>query len=76
MTDECAGTPGRLDAWIDRRRTEGWAPEADLMDARLSEADALRLGRVLRALADAGLIDDCHLFVPPVGPGSIESVRR
>jgi hypothetical protein len=35
----------------------------DVLDKRLSEADAARLVRVLRALADAGLIRECHVFV-------------
>jgi hypothetical protein len=41
----------------------GAADLIDVADTRLPRADALRLGRVLRALADAGLIDECPVFV-------------
>jgi hypothetical protein len=34
----------------------------ELLAARLNEAEALALARVLHALADAGLIDECHVF--------------
>jgi hypothetical protein len=60
MTDDSIGT------WRARaRRIDASSPAdlIDVLDRQLSEADALRLGRVLRALADAGLIHECHVFV-------------
>jgi hypothetical protein len=34
-----------------------------IASAGLTQADALRLGRVIGALAAAGLIDECYVFV-------------
>jgi hypothetical protein len=81
MTDESAGAPERLDVLTGRWKTQGWTTDAsgpadliDVLNTRLSEADAIRLGRVLCALADAGLIDECHVFVCAVELGSAESL--
>ena len=41
-----------------------------IASAGLTQTDVLRLGRVIRALAAAGLIDECYLFVRGPGPGS------
>jgi hypothetical protein len=41
----------------------GVADMIEVADTPLQRADALRLGRVLRALADAGLIDERAVFV-------------
>jgi hypothetical protein len=69
MTDVSGGAPRWLYALI-RWKTRGWTTDdsrpayrIDVLDTRLNEADALRLGRVLLALADAGLIDECHVIV-------------
>jgi hypothetical protein len=60
----------RLGGMTGTWKTEGWTTDAsapaDLVDAlhgRLNEADALALGRVLRALAHAGLIVESHVVV-------------
>jgi hypothetical protein len=92
VTDESGGAPERLDALIDGWKTQGWMTDAsgsanliDVLNTRLNEADAVRLGRALRALADAGLIDESHVFVCvelgsvfvcAVELGSAESVTR
>jgi hypothetical protein len=34
-----------------------------IASAGLTQTDALRLGRVIRALTAAGLIDECYVFV-------------
>jgi hypothetical protein len=52
----------------DEETTMGSTAE-DELDALIGQLgwtaeDALRLGRVLRALIAAGLIDDCHVLVP------------
>jgi hypothetical protein len=41
----------------------GVADLIEVADTPLQRADALRLGRVLRALTDAGLIDERAVFV-------------
>jgi hypothetical protein len=83
MTDESGGAPARLDAVIGTWDAHRWTTDAsgpadliDVLDRRLNEADARRLGRVLRALADAGLIDECYVLVCAVELGSAEGVTR
>jgi hypothetical protein len=66
VTDEHGGASERLDALLDPRRWTTAYNAADLidvLDGRLSDADAVRLARVLGSLADAGLIRECHVFV-------------
>jgi hypothetical protein len=72
VTDEYGGASERPDALVDPRRwttASGPAELIDVLAGRLSEADALRLARVLHALADAGLIRECHVFVAPAELG-------
>jgi hypothetical protein len=45
-----------------------------IASAGLTQADALRLGRVIRALAAAGLIDECYVFVRAPDLNAIPSV--
>jgi hypothetical protein len=73
MTGESVGPPHRLDPVID-----GWsrADEIDVLRTCLTQADARRLGRVLGALAAAGLIDECHVFVCTVEDGSAGRPNR
>jgi hypothetical protein len=46
-----------------------------IASAGLTQTDALRLGRVIRALAAAGLIDECYVFVraPELSSETFES---
>ena len=69
MTDVSGGAPRRLYALI-RWKSREWrtdpsrpAYRIDVLDTRVDEADAHRLGRILVALADAGLIDECRVCV-------------
>jgi hypothetical protein len=47
-----------------------------IASAALTQTDARRLGRVMRALAAAGLIDECYVFVHAPEPGSETCERR
>jgi AhpD family alkylhydroperoxidase len=53
------------------------AMTGEIAAAGLTQADALRLGRVLRALAAAGLIKECYVFLrqPPDGGGVVARIE-
>ena len=73
MTGECGGAPHRRELVIDgSRRPDGIGS----LGSRLTYADVRRLGRVLGALAAAGLIDECHVFVWGVEDGSAGRADR
>jgi hypothetical protein len=73
MTGESVGAPYGLDPVIN-----GWsrADGIDVLGTRLTYAEARRLGRVLGALAAAGLIDECHVFVCAAEDGSAGRANR